>query len=98
MQTLWVVNRTTRNLVQVVNRMVMMFILACSFHLHEDESMAALCDIDPRVLAPLENDDFNVVPDALPPMHSRLDIIPIYDVNRRVPSTLEHSVHCNESG
>jgi hypothetical protein len=43
-------------------------------------------DLDPRVLAPLGIDDFFAEPDAMPPTHSRRDMVPIYDVNRDVPS------------
>ena len=42
-------------------------------------------DIDHRVLAPISMEDF--VGDSDPaPLHSRQDVIPIYDVNRHIPA------------
>ena len=57
--------------------------LNCENHLNPDSDDD---DVDPRVLAPIGIDDFFVEPEALPPTHSRRDMVPIYDVNRQVPS------------
>ena len=65
---------------------ISLHVLDPPLHDHENEPDSDLDDIDTRVLAPLGIDDFNVDPDAQPPMHSRRDIIPIYDVKRHVPS------------
>jgi hypothetical protein len=51
-------------------------------------------DLDPRVLAPIDAED--IVGDAATtPVHSRQDIIPIYQVNRNLPGHYLWNLHYN---